>query len=128
MNETTKDNERWGTTTREGEYHVLVKKYEQESETKCKREYMREKRPMWVRENCGAAARAHKSENEGGRQSVKVKTVKLEAPRRFWASNRRGANPNFTQLFPQFTQRDHDIGWSPITDVMVGHTTSVCSS
>jgi len=31
--------------------------------------------------------RAHKSENEEGRQSVKVKTMKLEAPRRFWASN-----------------------------------------
>ena len=78
--------------------------------------------------------------------------MKLEAPRRFWASNRRGAWPeipnsnydgpprlleaqnrrgattNFTQLFPQFTQRDHDVGWSPITDVMVGHTTLVCSS
>jgi len=40
----------------------------------------------------------HKSENERGRQSVKVKTMKLEAPRRFWASNRRGAwleIPNF---------------------------------
>jgi len=78
--------------------------------------------------------------------------VKLKAPRRFWASNLRGAwpeipnfnydgpsrrleaqnlrdtNPNFTQLFSQFTQRDHDVGWSPITVVMVGHTTSVCSS
>jgi len=95
---------------------------------------------------------AHKSENERERQSVKVKTLKLEAPRRFWASNRcgawpeipnfnydgsprrleahnrRGANPNFTQLFPQFTQRDHDVSWSPIIHVMVGHTTSVCSS
>jgi len=59
--------------------------------------------------------------------------VKLEAPHQFWASNRcgawpeipnfnydgpprqleaqnrRGANPNLTQLFPQFTQRDHDV-------------------
>ena len=78
--------------------------------------------------------------------------MKLEAPRRFWASNQRGAwpeipnfnyddpprrleaqnqrgaNPNFTQLFFQFTQCDHDVGWNPITDVMVEHTTSVCSS
>ena len=95
---------------------------------------------------------AHKSENEGERQSVKVKTLKLEVPHRFWAFNRRGAwpeipnfnydgpprrleahnrcgtNPHFTQLFPQFTPHDYDVGWSPITDVMVGHTTSVCSS
>jgi len=65
----------------------------------------------------------HKNENEGGRQSVKVKTIKLEVPRRLWTSNRRGAwpeilnfnydgpprrleaqnrrgaNPTFTQLF-----------------------------
>ena len=122
--------------------------HEQESDIECKRECVREKlseTELWRN-------RAHKSENERGRQSVKVKTVKLEAPCRFWASNwhgawpeipnfnyddpprrletqnRRGINPNFTQLFPQCTQCDHDVGCSPIIDVMVGHTTSVCSS
>jgi len=108
------------------------------------RENTWERKRQCERERTVKQQRAHKSENEGGRQSVKVKTVKLEAPCRFWASNwrgawpeipnfnydgpprrleaqnRRGANPNFTQLFPQFTQRDHDV--------MVGHITSVCSS
>jgi len=150
VNETTKDNERWGRTTREREHHVPVKIWARKRDKKQER--MREKEKGNVSERELWSSSAYKSENEEGRQSVKVKTVKLEAPRRFWASNRcgvwpeisnfnyngppcrlethnwRGANPNFTHLFPQFSQRDHDVGWSPITDVMVGHTTSVCSS
>jgi len=91
VNETTKDNERWERTTREGEHHVPVRIWARKQDKMQER--MRERKKDNVSERELWSSSAHKSENEGGSQSVKIKIVKLEAPHRFWTSNRRGAWP-----------------------------------
>ena len=112
VNETTKDNERWGRTTCDGEHHIPVRTWTTKRDKI--QEGMREREKGNVSERELWSSNAHKSENEGGRQSVKVKTVKLEAPHQFWASNKNKdlIKPNKTKQARQSKQAiEGDLGF-----------------
>ena len=53
---------------------------------------------------------------------------KIEAPRRFWPPNRRGACPNFNFFFPIFPNLSYSmnyVGSEAVTDVVDNNHTSV---